>query len=197
MKEYDLKSILQVISEASPSHLALVSFLVLPIIMNYWLETLIKAFPTISTCWKIFALSFLIGIYLFCLWWLARENSKKRALEQKRDQIIGRLVSNNWTQIGFDSARKSLTAETSDNEIISIIEAFPRSLRYVRMRQRDKEKELVKDEHGNQLYKHGIGLVAANQAEVESDEASNTAINSPCQEKNGVVPCCPVRPTYI
>jgi|GEM_PF-2021990 len=171
MKDYDLKSIVQVISAASPSHLALVSFLVLPVVMNYWLETLIKAFPDISTCWKLSALLVLIGIYLFCLFWLVKENSKRKSLELKRDQIIGRLVSNNWKEIGFDSARKSLTTETRDEELIAVIEEFPKSLRYVRMRQRDKDNNFMKDENGIQMYKHGIGLVAANQVEIECDEA--------------------------
>lgn len=171
MKEYDFKSIIQVISDASPSHLALVSFLTLPIVMNYWLETLVKILPSISTCWKAGSLILLVVIYLACLWWLAKENSKRRSLELKRDQIIGRLVSNGWTKIGFDSARKSFTSESSDEEIISVIESFPRSLRYVQLRQRDKDKNLVKDAQGNQLYVHGVGLVVANQVEVEEDDA--------------------------
>jgi len=29
----------------------------------------------------------------------------------------------------------------------------------------------MKDENGIQMYKHGIGLVAANQVEIECDEA--------------------------
>jgi hypothetical protein len=170
MKEYDFKSIIQVISDASPSHLALVSFLVLPVVMNYWLETLIKTFPSISTCWKAGSLLLLVVIYLACLWWLVKENSKKRSIETKRDQIIGRLVSNGWTKIGFDSARKSFTSESNDEEIISVIESFPKSLRYVQLRQRDKDKKPVKDAQGNQLYIHGVGLVAANQVEVEEDD---------------------------
>src|SRR3970040_2301658 len=99
MKEYDFKGIIQIISEASPSYLALVSFLVLPIVMNYWLETIIKVIPTLSVCWKVLALVFLAGVYLFCLWWLVRDNNKRKLLERKRDQIIGRMISNGWTQI--------------------------------------------------------------------------------------------------
>lgn len=169
MKEYDFKSIIQIISEASPSHLALVSFLVLPIVMNYWLETIIKVIPTMSVCWKLLALVFLAGVYLFCLWWLVRDNNKNKLLERKRDQIVGRMISKGWTQISFDSARKSLTSETSDQEIISVIEAYPKSLRYVQMRQRDDNKELIKDEHGKQSYKPGIGLVVNQYKRLEED----------------------------
>lgn len=171
MKDYDLKSVVQVISDASPSHLALVSFLVLPIVMNYWLETLIKAFPDVTGCWRVIALVVLIAIYVFCLWWLVKENANRKKLEIKRDQIIGRLVSNGWTKIGFDSARKSLTGTTADEEIISIIEAFPRTLRYVQLKVLDKDKQPVKDAQGKQTYKHGVGLVVANQEEVEGNDA--------------------------
>jgi hypothetical protein len=163
VKEYDFKGVIQAISEASPSHLALVSFLVLPVVMNYWLETLMKVLPELSTCWKVIALSFLVGVYLFCLWWLVRENEHQKRMERKRDQIIGRLVSNDWTKITFDSARKALTDETTDEEIISLIEAFPKSLRYVQVRKRDEQKNLVKDAEGKQVYAHGIGVVAAPQ----------------------------------
>lgn len=170
MKDYDFKGIIQAISDASPSHLALVSFLVLPVVMNYWLETLTKAYPSISTCGRVVALMILLIIYLFCLWWLVRENENRKRLEIKRDQIIGRLVSKGWTKIGFDSARKALTANTTDEEIISIIEAFPKTLRYVQLRKLDNNKQPVKDADGKQLYKHGIGLVVSNQQEVEGDD---------------------------
>lgn len=171
MKDYDFSSVIKVISQASPPHLALVSFLVLPVVMNYWLETLLKAFPSISICWKVGALCLLLVIYLFCLWWLAKENSNRQKLEVKRDQIIGRMVSNGWTKISFDSAKKSLTGQTTDQEIISVIEAFPRSLHYVQLKQRDQDKKLVKDAQGNQVYKHGVGLLIAHQEEVEGDDA--------------------------
>ncbi len=163
MKEYDFKGVIQAISEASPSHLALVSFLVLPVVMNYWLETLIKVLPELSTCWRVISLSFLVGVYLFCLWWLVRENEHHKRMERKRDQIIGRLVSNGWTKVTFDSARKALTDETTDEEITSLIEAFPKSLRYVQIRKRDEQKNVLKDAEGQQIYVHGIGIVATPQ----------------------------------
>lgn len=169
MKDYDFKSVIQAISEAKPSHLALVSFLVLPVVMNYWLETLLKAVPLISVSGKISALIFLLLIYLFCLGWLVKENAIQKQLELKRDQIVGRLVSNGWTQIGFDNARKALTGAATDEEIISILEAFPKTLRYVQLRKRDANRQLATDANGNQVYKHGVGLVIADQHEVEED----------------------------
>jgi len=170
MKDYDFKGVIQVISEAAPSHLALVSFLVLPVVMNYWLETLLKALPSISTFGKAIALLVLLFIYLCCLVWLVRENGKRKQLEIKRDQIVGRLIAKGWTKIGFDSARKALTEGTTDEEIISVIEAFPKTLQYVQLRKIDNNKQLIKDAEGNQAYRHGVGLVVANQHEVEGDE---------------------------
>jgi len=171
MKDYDFKGVIQAISDAAPSHLALVSFLVLPVVMNYWLETILKAYPAITTGWKIGSLGLLVIVYLFCLVWLVRENSTRKRLERMRDQIIGRLVTKGWTQIGFDSARKSLTGDASDEEIIAVIERFPTSLRYVRMRKRDKAKSLVKDAEGKQVYKHGVGLVATTPDDSDDEDA--------------------------
>jgi hypothetical protein len=169
MKEYDFKGVIQAIAEAKPSHLALVSFLILPVVMNYWLETLLKAFPLMATSWKISALILLLLIYFFCLGWLVKENAHQKKLELKRDQIVGRLVSKGWTQIGFDTAKKAITKGATDNEIISIIEAFPKTLRYVQLRERDANRELVIDADGNQVYKQGVGLVSGGQHEVEGD----------------------------
>ena len=169
MKDYDFKGVVQAISDASPSHLALVSFLVLPIVMNYWLETLIKAFPEISSCWKLISLSLLVIIYLCCLWWLSKENSKRKRLELQKDQIIGRLISKGFTNVGFDSARKALTSKVSDEELIEIIETFPKSLRYVRLKKKDANGNFEKDDSGKQGYKPGVGLVSIKDENDEDD----------------------------
>jgi hypothetical protein len=44
------------ISSASPSHLVLVSFLVMPVVMNYWIETISKTVSGITFGWRIIAL---------------------------------------------------------------------------------------------------------------------------------------------
>ena len=77
-----------------------------------------------------------------------------------RDQIIGRLVSNNWTMVIFGSARKSLIDEATDEEIISLIEAFPKSLRHIQIQKRDEQNNLAKDAEGKQICIRGIGIVS-------------------------------------
>lgn len=158
MKDYNYKGIIDALSSASPSHLALASFVVFPVVLDYWLQAILKLFPEISLCLKAVAFFGLVLIYISCLIWLAVESSQNRKLERKRDLILGRLSSNGWSEMGFDSARVVLGAECTDEEIHEVIEAFPRTLRFVKMRVRDNG-DIKNDANGNQIYKGGVGLV--------------------------------------
>ena len=168
MKDFDFKGIIQVITDAKPSHLALVSFLVLPLVMNYWLEALIKLFPTPTQEVKYIWLGLLSAIYVFCLVWLLIDNSIAKTLEMRRDQIASRLIANEWRSMSFESARKALTKEATDSVIMSVIEAFPKTLRYVRVKKKDGQKNYMRDADGDQIYIHGIGLIPSS-SEQEAD----------------------------
>lgn len=161
MKDYDYKGILAALSDASPSHLALASFVVFPIVLNYWLEAILKLFPSMSTGCRLLALVLLVAIYLTCLIWLAKESSRRKQLEVQRDLILGRLSSNDWTEMGFDSAKKVLGESCPDEDIHKIIQAFPKTLRFVRLRVRDKDGNIQKDGMGKTQYKSGVGRVKA------------------------------------
>ncbi|BCZ85299.1 hypothetical protein [Paraburkholderia terrae] len=158
MKDYDFKSIIETISSASPSHLALVSFLVIPVVMNYWIETINKTVPGISYGWRIIALVVLILVYLACLLWLAMENQRARQLKRKRDQIIAKMVANDWKRISFESAKAAITSPTTDEEIIAVIESFPEALRFVNLIKKDRNGQALRED-GRKVYKSGIGLV--------------------------------------
>lgn len=169
MKDFDFKGVIQVITEAKPSHLALVSFLILPLVANYWLEALMKLFPTPSQELKYTWLGFLGLTYVFCLGWLLYDNQKAKSLETRRDQIAGRMIANEWTKITFDSARKALTKKASDADIFAVIEAFPKTLRYLRLKKKDDNRKYVLDSEGKQVYVHGIGFLATSDAEQAVD----------------------------
>jgi hypothetical protein len=168
MKDYDFKGVIQAIKDASPSHLALVSFLVLPVVMHYWLQTLLEAFPGISNCLKVGTLIFLIAVYLTCLVSLAVENEKRKQFERKRDQIVGKLVSNGWTRIKFETAKTALSGSPTDEEISAVIDAFPLVLRHVQLKKKHGGKP-VTGPGGEQLYVPGVGLVIADEKAVEED----------------------------
>jgi hypothetical protein len=97
-------------------------------------------------------------IYVFCLIWMAKESLNKTGLEVKRDLILGRLTSNGWTDMGFDSAKEVLGESCSDEEIHRVIQSFPKVLRNVRLRVRDSDGNIQKKD-GKTLYKAGVGLV--------------------------------------
>lgn len=158
MKDYDYKNILTVLTEASPAHLALASFVVFPVVLSYWLDAILKLFPDLSADWKLVSIIALIVMYLVCLTWLALDAAKKRSLELMRDLILGRLTANNWTAMGFDSARQVLGDDCKDEKIHRVIQAYPKTLRFVKLKLND-EHGAVKDEAGNVLYKPGVALV--------------------------------------
>lgn len=159
MTGYDYKGVLETLSQASPSHLAIASFIVFPIVLDYWLQAILRLFPDLELYWKVVALVLLVVIYIFCLIWMAKESSHKAKLEVKRDLILGRLTSNDWREMGFDNAKKVLGESCSDEEIHKVIQAFPKVLRYVRLRVRDSEDNIQTDDKGKTLYKAGVGLV--------------------------------------
>jgi len=168
MTNYDFKGVIKAISDASPSHLALVSFLVLPVVMNYWLETIIKAFPEINTAVKLTSLLVLFIVYLLCLWWLVKENSKKRLLDNRKDKIIGKIMAKGFTKIGFDKLDNIFPSVLTTEEITEVIDSHPKSLRFVRLKKK-KNGVNVKDENNKQVYKPGVGLVALKDDPEDSD----------------------------
>lgn len=149
MSNYNFNGIIDAMSKASPSHLALVSFIVFPAVLHYWLEVLTGFFPEILFCWKLVALIFLVLLYLGCLLWLIRENQRRLKLETQKNIIMGRLTANGWKSMSYDSARKVLGDDFSDDQFITVIHAFPDTLRSVRV------KGGIVDEQ--QTYKPGIG----------------------------------------
>jgi len=164
MKDYNFKNILIVLSEASPSHLALASFVVFPVVLDYWLQAILKLFPELSLYWKVGVLIILIVIYIACLIWLAKDASTKRSLEVMRDLILGRLSSNGWTAMGFDSAKKILEESCTDKSIHEVIQSFPKVLRYVKLKVPNEQGFQLKDENGELVYKPGVALVKVENA---------------------------------
>ncbi len=163
MKDYDFKNILTVLTEASPAHLALASFIVFPIVLNYWMEAILKFFPSLTTSWKAAALIVLVVLYLACLIWLAFDASRKRLLELRRDLILGRLSSNQWTAMGFDSAKQAVGETCKDEEIHEVIQAYPKVLRFVKLKV-PNDNGLLKDDSGEFSYKPGVALVQQKDA---------------------------------
>lgn len=162
MKNYDFQGIIKAISDASPSHLALISFLVLPVILNYWIESIVKFIPGITVGWKIASIVFLLAIYLACLVWLTMENKDRKNKELMRDKILARLYGNGWKSMSFESARKVLGENTTDEEIIEVIERFPTSLRTIRIKKK-VNGQVATDSEGKTLFIPGVGCVKGYQ----------------------------------
>lgn len=159
MKDYDFKGIINSIKEASPSHLALVSLIVFPIILKFWLESINQIFPEITENWKAFFVILILILFVICIIWIANENLQKNKLRIIRDKIITRLISNNWRSMSFESAKKVLGEDFPDEKIVATIEEFPKILGYVRIKNKTKNGEHKKDEKGKQLYKAGVGRI--------------------------------------
>ena len=157
MNELDPKNILASIKEASPSHIFLISFFILPFALKLWIDTIVGMFPNTSLCIKIILVIIIAFIYLIIIIWITIENQRKNKLKLFRDKILAKLIANNWRSISFNKAKNILGEETTDQEIISTIESFPKTLRLVKMKDMDENKIQRIDEDGNPKFIPGVG----------------------------------------
>ncbi len=159
MKDYDFKGIINAIKEASPSHLALVALIVFPIIIKFWIESIMELFPDITNCWRIILIILILVLFLSSIIWIAVENKRKNELRVIRDKIMTRLLANNWKSMSFDSAKKVLGEDFPDDKIVATIEEFSRTLRHARLKDKNKNGEQKRDPNGNLLFKPGVGRI--------------------------------------
>lgn len=157
MNDLSFKNILNSIKEASPAHLALVSFFLFPVAFKYWIDSILSLFSEIGLCVKIILTVLIVIIYLGCLIWIASENARKNRQKLIRDIILARLIANDWKSMSFESAKKVLPTDCTDEKIIAVIEAFPRTLRHARVKDKDENGNQKTDKNGKPIFNPGIG----------------------------------------
>lgn len=159
MKDFDFRGLISSVKEASPSHLALFSLIIFPIILNFWVKTIKNLHIEISLLWKVILILVLLLLFIGCIFWITIENQRKNKLRLLKDKIITRLVANNWKSMSFESARKVLGKTCNDEMIVSVIEEFPTILRHVRIKDKDDNNNHKKDSNGKPIYKAGVGRI--------------------------------------
>lgn len=158
MKNSDFKGILNAIKQASPAHLALVSLIVFPIILSYWLDSIGEFFPDMSVNRKENSVILIFSLFVICIIWIAIENRRKNKLRLTRDQIMTRLVVNDWKAMSFDSARKVLGHKFRDAKIEAAINEFPETLRLTRVKDKTNGVHNL-DKDGKGIYKPAVGRI--------------------------------------
>ncbi len=159
MANIDFKGIITSVKEASPSHLAFASFIILPVIYKFWFESITSIFGNICTTHKIVTSIIILLVYIICILWIVSENRKQNELRLIRDKVLTRLIANDWKSMSFKGAKKVLGEDMPDEKIIATVNAFPTILRIVRLKDKDENKVHKKDKNNNLIYKPGIGRI--------------------------------------
>jgi len=128
----DPRLIIRLLREASIFDLFLVSFLLLPFILERWVAILegFKATPETKTLWILgVVLAYVIGVIFMFI-----GTSRVRRRQNARDRVLKYLEGKKQTRASFDRIRRSVDQGFTDGFLHSVIAEFPNDLRRSRLK---------------------------------------------------------------
>lgn len=141
----DTKSIINLIREASPLDLFLISFFLLPFVFNAELEILQDL--GLESHVQLVALGIVLAGYLTGVIAMARNTSRARKREIARDAILNYLQAKDFTMVSFERIRKNINGGYGDAFLESVIAAHPNELRKAHLKGgKPSMARLVEDE---------------------------------------------------
>jgi hypothetical protein len=130
MDDDKASSILAALRRARPFDLFILSFLLMPFIIEKWSDVFTKwGMSSTQAAWS---LSGIFVCYFVLVIALLHISHRRQKSELARDQIIGYLQSNNFTMMSFDEIREKFGY--SETYLRSIIQEFPTELRFARLK---------------------------------------------------------------
>lgn len=130
MKDYS--ELLKVLKQASLFDVFVVSFLLLPFILQAWLEVLTKlSFTDTGKCWSVGAI---VALYAFGIVAMINANSLNKKREVAKDQVIAYLQSKQFTLVSFDRIRECINSNYNDVFLETLTTAFPQELRRAKLK---------------------------------------------------------------
>lgn len=130
MKDYS--DFLKTLKQASLFDVFVVSFLLLPFIVQAWLDVLSKlTVPDTGKYWAVLAVVvfYIVGVTAMLL---ANGRTKKR--EVAKDQVIAYLQSKGFTYASFDKFRERINTGYTDKFLESLPNSFPQELRCAKLK---------------------------------------------------------------
>lgn len=128
----DTKSIINLIREASPLDLFLISFFLLPFVFDAWLGILQDL--GLESNIQLVALGIVLAGYLIGVIAMARNTSRAKKCEIARDAILNYLQAKTFTMVSFERIRQNINDGYSNAFLESVIAAYPNELRKARLK---------------------------------------------------------------
>ena len=127
----DPNSILKSLKEASPFDIFLISFLLLPVVVDAWIN--IMMYMTFEQRKIDFGIAAVILAYIIGIFLMYTGSSRTRNREIARDEIIQYLRSKDFEIMSFERVRKNINSSYSNEFLLSTIQHFPDNLRRAKL----------------------------------------------------------------
>lgn len=128
----DTKTILNILKQASPFDIFLISFIALPFVFQAWLEVLEKLNTSDTLkAWSLLVilLAYILGIFMMII---GVNKNKKR--EIAKDQIINYLTRNSLTMMKLETIQNKINKNYSDEFLNSLAIHFPNEIRRAKLK---------------------------------------------------------------
>jgi len=123
----DIKILFQIIKDASHVHIMIISFLVLPFVLDAWVS-LFQKIPGLKGHELISLIIVFIAFGILLVFAIPKDKHNKK-LENIKDLTINYMIANNFTSVGFDVIREKFNGKIAEQEFIEIINTYPDLLR--------------------------------------------------------------------
>lgn len=153
----NIKSIFELAKNASSVQLIILSFLVLPFVIEQWLA-IFEMFPTLSG-YKGSVLIIVLLIFTILIIVAINKDKKLGTLLLAKNQIVNYLRANDFKVMSFDRVRDKFDACYTDAFLNEVINTFQTELRIAIMYKKDEDKQYILDADKNKIQIGAVGRV--------------------------------------
>ncbi len=130
MKDYS--DFLKTLKQASLFDVFVVSFLLLPFVVQAWLDALDKL--SISITGKYWSVLAVVVLYIIGVIAMLVANGRTKKREVAKDQVVAYLQSKGFTYASFDRFRERINTGYTDKFLESLANSFPQELRCAKLK---------------------------------------------------------------
>jgi p-aminobenzoyl-glutamate transporter AbgT len=130
MKAEEAQSLIEIVRDASATDIAVVSFVILPVLLAAWsvLLNTLSALDGHSSA-KLAILGTLLVVYVIAVWVMKSSEGARAKRIRSAKHIINRL-QHRTTRLGsFDYIRRTVDADYSNDFLFAMIDEFPDDFR--------------------------------------------------------------------
>lgn len=158
MKVDDIKTVYELMKDATHIKIIWISFLVAPFAISAWFDLFDKVeFLKDNKLFTLVAVFIAFFLMMVTAVIFDSRDKKKKLLLAK---ITTYIASTGKTIVRFSTIREQLNLTDSDEEFVALINTFPDKLRLAKSRVKSDGGSFVIDENGDETKENSFGLVA-------------------------------------